>query len=106
ILADAPDSVIEALGSFARHLGTAFQLRDDVNGVFGTARETGKDSLGDLREGKCTALITVARSTDAWDELADFVGDPDLTAQGASRARELLTACGARSTVESIIDGL
>lgn len=106
ILADAPDSVIEALGSFARHLGTAFQLRDDVHGVFGTARETGKDPLGDLREGKCTALITVARSTDAWDELADFVGDPDLTAEGASRARELLTACGARSTVESIIDGL
>lgn len=106
ILADAPDEVVNALGSVGRHLGTAFQLCDDLNGVFGTAQQTGKDPLGDLREGKCTALIAIARTRDDWSELAGFVGDPELTPDGASRARELLVACGARRTVETLIHDL
>ena len=103
LLAGVPEDVVTALGAVGRHLGTAFQLCDDLNGVFGSAEETGKDPLGDLREGKCTALIAIARSRPEWQELARFVGNPDLTAQGAHRARELLTACGARQTVEGLV---
>lgn len=106
ILADAPDEVVTALGSVGRHLGTAFQLCDDLNGVFGTEQETGKDELGDLREGKWTALIAIARSHAEWSELSTFVGDPGLTSDGACRARELLVACGARHTVETLVHDL
>lgn len=106
LLADVSDEVVAALGSVGRHLGTAFQLCDDLNGVFGTAEETGKDPLGDLREGKCTALIAIARAHTQWPELSRFVGNPDLTPQGAHRARELLVACGARHTVETLVHDL
>ena len=102
VLADADEDVVLALGEAGRCLGLAFQLRDDLDGVFGTAEQTGKDPLCDLREGKCTALVALARTSRQWPELAPFVGDPDLTPEGARRARELLTASGARSTVETL----
>lgn len=106
VLAGAPEQVIAALGAVGRCLGVAFQLQDDLDGVFATAQQTGKDPLCDLREGKCTALVTIARSTDRWEELARFVGDPHLTPEGASSARELLEACGARRAVEMLVRDL
>src|SRR5690606_15906636 len=102
VLADADDDVVRALGEAGRCLGLAFQLRDDLDGVFGTAEQTGKDPLCDLREGKCTALVALARTSRLWPELAPYVGDPDLTEDGARRAREILTACGARAAVETM----
>ncbi|GGK56161.1 polyprenyl synthetase family protein [Ornithinimicrobium pekingense] len=102
ILADADEQVVEALGEAGRCLGLAFQLRDDLDGVFGTAEQTGKDPLCDLREGKCTALVAFARSSRLWPELARYVGDPHLTEEGAARARQILVACGARSAVEAM----
>jgi geranylgeranyl diphosphate synthase, type II len=106
ILADADDEVVAALGEAGRCLGLAFQLRDDLDGVFGTAEQTGKDPLCDLREGKCTALVAFARSSRLWDELSRYVGDPALTEEGADRAREILVACGARSAVEAMASEL
>lgn len=106
ILADAPEEVVAALGAVGRCLGVAFQLQDDLDGVFASAQQTGKDPLCDLREGKCTALVTIARSTDRWEELARYVGDPDLTPEGARSARELLEACGARRAVEMLVRDL
>lgn len=106
ILADADDDVVRALGEAGRCLGLAFQLRDDLDGVFGTAEQTGKDPLCDLREGKCTALVAFARSSRLWEELSRYVGDADLTEEGAARAREILVACGARSAVEAMASEL
>lgn len=103
ILAGAPEEVIEALGRAARSLGIAFQLQDDIDGVFASAEQTGKDQLCDLREGKATALIALARRTGHWPLLAPYVGDLDLTEAGAARARELLEACGARAGVEAMV---
>lgn len=106
LLADAADEVVAALGTVGRCLGVAFQLQDDLNGVFGTSEQTGKDPLGDLREGKCTALVSIARTTPQWPELARHVGDPAITPDDARRARELLVACGARRAVEQLIRDL
>ncbi|MCK0113091.1 polyprenyl synthetase family protein [Ornithinimicrobium sp. F0845] len=106
VLADAPDEVVAALGAVGRSMGVAFQLQDDLDGTFGRARQTGKDPLGDLREGKGTALVTIARSTRSWAELSRYVGDSALTAEGAERARELLVACGARRAVEALVQDL
>ena len=56
-LAGAPPAVLAAVGSWAEPLGVAFQLTDDLLGVFGDASVTGKDPTTDLREGKRTVLV-------------------------------------------------
>ncbi|QDO90003.1 polyprenyl synthetase family protein [Ornithinimicrobium ciconiae] len=106
ILADSSTEVCSALAAVGRCLGTAFQLLDDLDGVFGQQEQTGKDPLSDLREGKCTALVTFARATPEWEELARHVGDPSITSDNARRARELLAACGARRAVETLVHDL
>lgn len=103
ILADAEAGVVDALGEAGRCLGVAFQLWDDLLGVYGTARQTGKDPLSDLREGKWTALVAFALGSPEWDELRLLVGNPDLTPADACRARELLVSSGARAAVESLV---
>jgi geranylgeranyl diphosphate synthase type I len=58
---------IQQLGAFGLPLGEAFQLRDDVLGVFGDPAETGKPAGDDLRQGKRTVLVALAHQagTDA-----------------------------------------
>lgn len=106
LLAEAPAQVVTTLGAVGRCVGVAFQLQDDLDGVFASSARTGKDALGDLREGKCTALVAVARSTPQWAQLSPHVGDPTLTEAGAARARELLVTCGALRAVRGLVNDL
>ena len=58
-----PNNLSELLSIYSEYglpLGEAFQLRDDLLGVFGDTAETGKPAGDDLREGKRTALIAYA----------------------------------------------
>src|ERR687893_2161897 len=59
-LAGAPGAVCAAYSGFGLPLGEAFQLRDDVLGVFGDPAVTGKPAGDDLREGKRTYLVAAA----------------------------------------------
>ena len=102
LLAGASERELAALDRVGRLVGVAFQLRDDLLGVFGDEAATGKSTLSDLREGKETALVALARATDAWPRLAPLLGDPDLTPEGARTARDLLTRCGARAAVAAL----
>ncbi|BDZ53342.1 polyprenyl synthetase family protein [Agromyces marinus] len=95
VLAGAPASAVAALGRFGRLAGVAFQITDDVLGVFGDPVSTGKSASADLREGKRTALIAHAAATTAWPEIRDRLGDPALDDAGASALRERLRGCGA-----------
>ncbi|WP_372412399.1 polyprenyl synthetase family protein [Streptomyces luteireticuli] len=105
-LAGADESLRAALSDFALLLGEAFQLRDDLLGVYGNPALTGKPALDDLREGKHTALTALAlqraNPTQA-DQLRRFLGCPQLTDDQASVARNIITATGARDTVERMI---
>ena len=60
VLADADADLVEAFSAFGRPLGEAFQLRDDLLGVFGDEATTGKPVGDDLREGKPTVLLALA----------------------------------------------
>ncbi len=104
VLADADDGCVSALADLGRHLGLAFQLRDDLLGVFGDERVTGKSSTSDLREGKCTALVGHARSTDQWSAIEPHWGDPSLSAAGAAVVRTALEEAGSRAFVEELAD--
>lgn len=104
VLAGANDDVVATLGDFGRDTGIAYQLVDDLLGVFGKESATGKSNLGDLREGKRTVLISHAAQGPCWDDLADLIGNPDLTPEGADRAREVLIRCGARDYARSLAE--
>ena len=67
-LADADPDLIAAYRGFGTDIGIAFQLRDDLLGVFGDPAVTGKPSGDDLRDGKRTVLVALAlRRADATD---------------------------------------
>jgi geranylgeranyl diphosphate synthase type I len=87
-------------------LGEAFQLRDDLLGVFGDPSETGKPAGDDLREGKRTVLIaaTMERASNAEKKhLNNLLGKPDLTSAEVAEAQEIISECGALQFVENTI---
>ena len=103
-LAGAREAQVAALAAFARPLGVAFQLRDDVLGTFGHERTMGKPSGGDLRKGKRTALVVEAMpDPKAWGSVARVLGRPEATAAEVNDAIAELEACGARARVEARI---
>ena len=105
VLAGAGAATVVAAGEIGRSLGTAYQLLDDVQGVFGDPTSTGKSRLSDLRSGKQTALVAHARTTAAWATLAPYVGLATLTDDEATVVRDLLTASGSRAHVERLARG-
>lgn len=95
-----------ALGRYGDAVGVAFQLRDDVLGVFGDPESTGKGDLDDLREGKRTVLMlqTLQRADAAQaEQLNAVLGNRSLTAEDADRAREIIVETGALAEVERLI---
>jgi geranylgeranyl diphosphate synthase, type I len=109
-LAGADESTTRALCSAGRCAGIAFQLRDDLLGVFGAPGLTGKPSGDDLRKGKITYLVAVARERaatagddDALTLLDTAVGDTGLCESNLDRVRSALEATGARGSVEDEI---
>jgi geranylgeranyl diphosphate synthase, type I len=97
------------LSAYGLALGEAFQLRDDVLGVFGDPAVTGKPAGDDLREGKLTLLVALARHHDdraAASVVDRAVGDPDLDPDGVDRARDALLEMGVVTEVERRITEL
>ncbi|AZK93964.1 MULTISPECIES: polyprenyl synthetase family protein [Streptomyces] len=105
-LAGAEQTLLDSLSAFAIPLGEAFQLRDDLLGVFGDTAHTGKPALDDLREGKATVLFALAlrhaTRTQA-NRLRPLLGHRDLTHDQAATARDIITATGAVHHVETMI---
>lgn len=104
-LAGADEWLLATLSAFGLPLGEAFQLRDDVLGVFGDPDVTGKPAGDDLREGKRTVLI--ARTA----ELADAAGRELLSRglgsnENIEQLRELIVSTGAAQAVEEDIASL
>lgn len=100
----APDR--DALSTYGLDLGEAFQLRDDLLGVFGDPAHTGKPAGDDLREGKRTVLValTLDQASSSTAALFDrLLGAPDLDEPGVGELRATITASGASSRVEQMI---
>lgn len=97
---------IDALRAFGLPLGVAFQLRDDVLGIFGDPELTGKPAGDDLREGKRTAIIAIARQklpASANSILDELLGDPDLSTEQVNMIRSTLQDSGAVDQIEKVI---
>jgi len=102
VLAGGPTDALDVLGRYGRLIGVAFQLVDDSLGVFGDPDTTGKSTLADLREGKQTAIIAHARTTDAWPRISPYIGKADLDQSEADLVRAHLRACGAAQAAEDL----
>lgn len=108
-LAGATSEQVAAIARVGLPLGEAFQLRDDVLGVFGDPAATGKPAGDDLREGKRTVLVVraVASASPAEREvLLRDVGRPDLEAADIERLREIIVGTGALASVDALVDEL
>jgi geranylgeranyl diphosphate synthase type I len=106
-LAGAGTEVFAAYTAYGMPLGEAFQLRDDVLGVFGDPDVTGKPAGDDLREGKRTVLVAMALETATPDQATSVrrhLGDPQLDEAGVEALRTVLRATGAVSRVEDLIE--
>ncbi|GJF32982.1 geranylgeranyl pyrophosphate synthase [Kitasatospora sp. NE20-6] len=109
LLAGAGPELVEAYGAFGLPLGEAFQLRDDLLGVFGDPAVTGKPAGDDLREGKRTLLVAHAmRGLPAADArlLDERLGAPDLSPDEVPGLRALVVRSGAADVVEQRIGDL
>jgi geranylgeranyl diphosphate synthase, type I len=108
-IAGAHPDLIACYRRFGADIGVAFQLRDDLLGVFGDPAVTGKPAGDDLREGKRTLLLALAleRATPAAVTVIEqAVGDPELSDDALDRVRDLLAELGAVQAVEQRIAAL
>lgn len=102
-------ALLDALSRYGLPLGEAFQLRDDLLGIFGDPEVTGKPAGDDLREGKRTVLIAMAlESLDhtGQERLLSHLGRNDLASETIEDLRELIRGSGAVEKVEKLIDSL
>jgi geranylgeranyl diphosphate synthase type I len=97
------------LSGYGVPLGEAFQLRDDVLGVFGHPTATGKPAGEDIREGKQTLLLVLAKQMAGPAErrvIETVSGNPAATDADIADVRAALAGCGALDAVERRIAAL
>ncbi len=102
-LAGAPEPTLRALRRFAQPLGVAYQLRDDLLGVFAGPRFSGKPLGADLRAAKRTAVTVAAEShldRRGREAYRQVYGKRRVSQAQLVRAAEQLERCGARRSVE------
>ncbi|MEV0638624.1 polyprenyl synthetase family protein [Streptomyces sp. NPDC050619] len=105
-LAGAPDRLMKAFTAYGLPLGEAFQLRDDLLGLFGDPERTGKSNLDDITGNRPTALLaeTWSAATAAErKELRGLLGRPGLDSEGLLQVRAIVQRTGAPHRVEEMI---
>lgn len=105
--AGASTETLSRLTGYGVALGEAFQLKDDLLGVFGASDTVGKSVDSDIAEGKFTVLIQQAfeRSDKREVEvLASALGNRSVTAEVLERVREIVESSGARAEVEKMVE--
>lgn len=90
----ADEETASVLDRTGRHLGVAFQIADDLLGIWGDPQTTGKPVHGDLRQGKKTLPVLAALGTPYGAELSELLASGDEP--GAQRAADLVAEAGGR----------
>ena len=101
-LAGGSSSVEIALSTYGLSLGEAFQIRDDLLGVFGDPSVTGKPAGDDLREGKQTVLIALARDV-IGDQVDRLLNACASDASAVAQLTALLQESGAEQAAENMV---
>jgi geranylgeranyl diphosphate synthase type I len=107
IAAGASEHLLGQLRTYGEALGEAFQLKDDLLGVFGASDTVGKSVDSDIAEGKLTVLVQQALERSDADSralLESALGNRAATVEQMRKAREVVVSSGARSEVERMIE--
>jgi geranylgeranyl diphosphate synthase type I len=105
--ADTTSAIAAAYAAYGLPLGVAFQLRDDILGLFGDPAQTGKPAGDDIREGKRTVLLAITGARASAPQAAIIgrrLGDPQLDEAGVADVRAVITGTGALAECELMID--
>ncbi|MBV8785350.1 MAG: polyprenyl synthetase family protein [Mycobacterium sp.] len=105
-MAGCGDRTLSQLGDYGVAVGEAFQLRDDVLGVFGSPAITGKPCAGDLLERKATSVVMIAHELAnpvARRELTELMNGEVLDDDALERWKALIIATGAVELIEQMI---
>jgi geranylgeranyl diphosphate synthase type I len=108
-LAGADIKTLEVLTAYAIPLGQAFQLQDDILGVFGDPKVTGKSSDSDLKEGKMTVLLANALSLASLRQkqiLSKAIGNPNSKSSDITKVKQIIINTKALDITKEEIDRL
>ena len=97
--ASSPQSTIALLESYGANTGVAFQIQDDLLGVFGDSEKTGKSTTTDIREGKCTLLAAYHRrhmNDEQRQRFETIYGNPEATVEQIEALKHDMMASGAK----------
>lgn len=94
LLAGADDKMLGNLTRFGENLGVAFQIQDDILGVFGDEKTLGKSVTSDIEEGKVTLLYLYALENGGREELEEIYGGK-VGVDGLEKARQIFIKTGA-----------
>jgi geranylgeranyl diphosphate synthase type II len=102
LLAGADEAELAVLGAIGEQLGSAYQILDDLDGVFGSTERTGKAEGGDLLEGRRTTVLEFARDSGLWPRIIEACGaaEPDVPL-----LRELIARSGAPGRAGDVVLG-
>lgn len=106
LLAGGSTEEVNKCREFALALGEAFQIRDDILGIFGDPAITGKPAGDDLREGKRTVIVAIhlaQSSTEEKQALVRVLGKTNSTPAEIAQARQALTSSGALHAAETLV---
>ena len=101
------DKLVECLAGFGRHLGTAFQIQDDILGIWGGVEETGKSQYDDILRRKKTLPVIFGLAHPegmAGEELSALYRRPDMSLADAARVASLLEGSGARDHARRVVE--
>ncbi len=109
ILARAKDSDLKNIEKFGVPVGLAFQIQDDILGMFGNEKDLGKSASSDLREGKNTLLILHARQNATKEQLVilnRIYGNRQANDRDIEQVREIFKATGSLAKSQQMAQAL
>ncbi len=109
ILAGADGKILQGLSAYALPLGVAFQIRDDILGIFGSEKELGKEVGLDIQEGKKTLLLVRALELGSREQkvfLKKILGKKGISLGEIKKFQEIMIASGALAYVEELANSL
>ncbi len=107
LLAGATEKQIEEITPFGEKVGIAFQIQDDLLGIFSEDMGKGKGSnISDIKEFKQTILYSHIIQTEEKDAFLKYYGKEDLTEKEIEKVKELLTKSGSKKYAEDTMNRL
>ena len=98
LVANAPESRQEHIQAFGHHLGLAFQIQDDILGIWGDPKETGKPVGSDILRHKKT--LPILHGLGQSEQLGSLLTKSEITTQEAAQAAQMLQEIGSRDWAE------